>query len=567
MSRTLRIALAQINTTVGDIRGNRRKIIAWIARARKAGADLVAFPELSAAGYPAEDLLLRREFLEDCRASVDAIAPHTKGIVAVVGFPGLRDTTYNCAAVIANRKIAAVATKIHLPNYGVFDEKRYFTPGDRACVLRMGGVKIGVSICEDIWYEDVPRVQAYEAGAHVLLNISCSPYHAGKGAEREDLMRRRALSNNCFVAYLNLVGGQDELVFDGHSVVIDPNGKVVARGEQFSEDLVVADLDCAEARRRGHRRTAAEALISTRTVNLGVAPRGSRKALSPRVNESMPRLEEIYAAIVTGTRDYVRKNGFKRVVIGLSGGIDSALVAAVAVDALGREGVVGVSMPSRYSTPGSITDARKLAANLGIEFLKIGIEDAFRAYLRTLRSTFRGLAGDTTEENIQARIRGNILMALSNKFNYLVLTTGNKSELAMGYCTLYGDLAGGFAILKDVPKTLVYELSAYRNTIGKPVIPRSTFTKPPSAELRPDQKDEDTLPPYAILDPVLDMYVVKDMAVDEIVARDYDRRLVESIARQVDGNEYKRRQGPPGVKITPKAFGKDRRMPLTSRYR
>jgi NAD+ synthase (glutamine-hydrolysing) len=473
----------------------------------------------------------------------------------------------NAAAVIAGGRTATMVDKIHLPNYGVFDEKRYFVPGDTACVLKMGGVKVGVSICEDIWHEDVPRAQAEWAGAEVLLNISCSPYHAGKGAEREDLMRGRALANNCFIAYLNLVGGQDELVFDGYSMVIDPCGRIVARGEQFSEDMVLADLDCAAVPSRRRKSPAAATMLSTRTVDLGIAPRVQRKPLPARVKDSMPRLEEIYSAIVTGTRDYVHKNGFKKAVIGLSGGIDSALVAAVAADALGRDGVVGVSMPSRYSSPGSIADARKLAANLGIKFLKIGIEGAFKAYLKTLRGTFRGTTPDTTEENMQARIRGNILMALSNKFNHLVLTTGNKSELAMGYCTLYGDLAGGFAILKDVPKTLVYELAAYRNTVGRPVIPRATFTKPPSAELRPDQRDEDTLPPYAVLDPVLDMYVVDDMGVDEIVARGFDRALVERIAGQVDGNEYKRRQGPPGVKITPKAFGKDRRMPLTNRYR
>jgi NAD+ synthase (glutamine-hydrolysing) len=627
----LRVALAQVNLTVGDIEGNQRKIIAWIARAKKAGADVVAFPELAVAGYPAEDLLLKREFLRDCLESIGAIAPHARGIVAVVGFPRLDDSTQspvarpahglahgeargsvrNSAAVLAGGKLAALIDKIYLPNYGVFDEKRYFVPGGAAAVLAMGrskrrgkggraggrmggkvaGVKVGVSICEDIWQEGVAKAQAGGGGARVLLNISCSPYHAGKGCERENLMRERALANDVFVAYLNLVGGQDELVFDGHSVIIDPNGNVVARGKQFREDLVIADLeipDGGRARRAaGGARLGAplggeSAAIPVKTVavehafgahrpTVGGTVNGttSRTAagVPARVPEPMDRLEEIYAAITLGTRDYVLKNGFKKVVIGLSGGIDSALVAAVAVDALGRGGVVGVSMPSRYSSPGSITDARKLARNLGIKLLRVGIEDVFKACLKTLRGVFAGAPRDVTEENIQARIRGNFLMALSNKFGWLVLTTGNKSELAMGYCTLYGDLAGGFAILKDVPKTLVYELAAYKNALGKPLIPRATFTKPPSAELRPDQKDEDSLPPYSVLDPVLEMYVVDEMTVDEIVAAGYKRPMVQRVARLVDGNEYKRRQGPPGIKITPKAFGKDRRMPLTNRYR
>jgi NAD+ synthase (glutamine-hydrolysing) len=562
----IRIALAQVNLTVGAIADNRRKIAAWIVRAKRAGADVVAFPELAVSGYPAEDLLLGREFLEDCMLAVAGLAAGVKGIVAVVGFPRLAAGVHNSAAVLAGGRLAGVFDKIHLPNYGVFDEKRYFTPGRQAGILKMGGVRIGVSICEDIWREDVARAQAGPGRADILLNISCSPYHAGKGGERESLMRQRALANGASVAYLNLVGAQDELVFDGHSVVIDPDGNVVARGKQFCEDLVIADLDPA---RPGRRRpeAAREDTIDVTTLDVGIAPRPKKRLVRAGVARPMDRPEEIYAAIVTGTRDYVRKNGFKRVVIGLSGGIDSALVTAVAADALGAHGVVGVSMPSRYSSRGSITHSRQLARNLGIEFMTIGIEDAFKAYLRTLKRPFRGLAPNAAEENIQARIRGNILMALSNKFGWLVLTTGNKSELAMGYCTLYGDLAGGFAILKDVPKTLVYELAAYRNTLGKPVIPEAIFTKPPSAELRPDQKDEDTLPPYAVLDPVLEMYVVGDMTVDEIVAAGYGRALVRRIARSVDGNEYKRRQGPPGVKITPKAFGKDRRMPLTNRYR
>ncbi len=564
----LRMALAQINLTVGDIKGNRRKILIWAEKAKKARADIVAFPELSISGYPAEDLLLRREFLEDCRKNVEAIAACIKGIIGIVGFPYLSDGVHNAAAVIVNGQVSPVYNKIHLPNYGVFDEKRYFKPGDKACVLRMGDARIGLSICEDLWLEDVAEAQARQGGAQILLNISSSPYHAGKGSERENLFRERAIANNAYVAYVNLVGGQDELVFDGHSMIVDPDGNVVARGRQFHDDLIIADIDYARVRRPAKSKTQTSTrVIPVETFDIRACPRPHGRAIVSKVERPMERSEEIYTAIVTSTRDYVRKNGFKKVVIGLSGGIDSALVAVIAVDALGKDGVVGVAMPSRYSSLGSVTDARKLARNLGIKFMRISIEGAFKSYLKTLGGVFRGLARDVTEENIQARIRGNFLMALSNKFGWLVLTTGNKSELAMGYCTLYGDLAGGFAILKDVPKTLVYELAAFRNTRAKPVIPQTVFTKPPSAELRPNQKDEDTLPPYAVLDPVLDMYVVKDMAVDDIVSAGYDRSLVARVARLVDGNEYKRRQGPPGVRLTPKAFGKDRRMPLTNRYR
>jgi NAD+ synthase (glutamine-hydrolysing) len=564
----LRIALAQVNFIVGDIKGNRAKILAWTEKAKKAGADIVAFPELAIAGYPAEDLLLRRDFLDDCLTSLGTIAKRVRGVWVVVGLPRLSDGLRNSAAFVGKGKVAALCDKIHLPNYGVFDEKRYFTPADYACVIKFGAARIGLSICEDLWFDDVARAQVRRGGAQVLLNISSSPYHAGKGGEREDIFRERATTNDAYVAYVNLVGGQDELVFDGHSLVIDPDGDVIARGRQFCEDLVVADLDCSRVRRPARARLGSGAsALAVRAFDTKSGPVAHRSAIEPSIAKPMDRLGEIYGALLVGTCDYVKKNGFSKVVIGLSGGIDSALVAVIAADALGRGSVVGVSMPSRYSSAGSVTDALALARNLGIKFMKLPIEDAFKSYLRTLGGVFKGLRSNAAEENIQARIRGNILMALSNKFGWLVLTTGNKSELAMGYCTLYGDLAGGFAILKDVPKTLVYELAAYRNAVGKPVIPQAVFTKPPSAELRPDQKDEDTLPPYAILDPVLDMYVVRDMAVGEIVDAGYSRRLVGHVARLVDGNEYKRRQGPPGIRLTPKAFGKDRRMPLTNRYR
>jgi NAD+ synthase (glutamine-hydrolysing) len=564
----LRIALAQVNLTVGDIEGNSAKILRWTEKARRKGADIVAFPELALSGYPAEDLLLRRRFLEDCRSALERIAGKIRRPAVIVGFPDRSDAIRNSAAVIGEGRVITIVNKIHLPNYGVFDEQRYFKPGDGTCVLVAGTSRIGISICEDIWHEDVSEAQVVSGGAQVIVNISCSPYNVGKGAEREVLMKERATAHRAYVAYLNLVGGQDELVFDGHSVIFDPSGAVLARGKQFDEDLVIADIDVKRAgdsaRRRGRRRGGS---IPVETVEIGLPARPRRKPAASRTARRLGKTEEIYKAIVTGTRDYVKKNGFGRVVIGLSGGIDSALVAAVAVDALGKAKVTGVSMPSRYSSDGSIRDARRLARNLGIELLNVNIEKIQRLYLESLKPLFKGRPADETEENIQARIRGNILMALSNKFGWLVLTTGNKSELAVGYCTLYGDLAGGFAILKDVPKTLVYELARFRNSRGEAVIPKAIMTKPPSAELRPDQKDEDSLPPYEILDPILDMYVVHDLGVKEIVGHGFDRETVIEVAGLVDGNEYKRRQGPPGVKITPKAFGKDRRMPITNMYR
>jgi len=567
-SSIIRLALAQVNLTVGDVRGNTRKVLRWIDKADRQGADIVAFPELTLAGYPAEDLLLKKRFLEDCRSALELLAGKVRGPVAVVGFPSLGDGTHNSIAVIHRGRIGGICNKIELPNYGVFDERRYFSPGKHACVLALDGVRIGLSICEDIWLEEVTAAQVAGGKARIILNVSCSPYNVGKGAQREALMKARAAANSAYVAYVNLVGGQDELVFDGHSLVVDPEGRILARGKQFEEDLVVVDLDVSSLKRRpGRRHRAMVGAIPVKTVKLGAHLRSRRRKIAPSARRPLDRLEEIYTAIVTGTRDYVRKNGFDKVVIGLSGGIDSALVAVMAADALGKESVVGVSMPSRYSSPSSITDARKLAKNLGIKLMKVGIDGIFTSYLKTLKATFKRHPEDVTEENIQARVRGNILMALSNKFGWLVLTTGNKSELAVGYCTLYGDLAGGFAILKDVPKTLVYELAAYRNLIGRQVIPNSILTKAPSAELKPDQKDEDSLPPYEVLDPVLNMYVVEDMGVRDISEQGFPRSLVKQVAGMVDGNEYKRRQGPPGIKITPRAFGKDRRMPMTNLYR
>ncbi|MGQ9603094.1 MAG: NAD+ synthase [bacterium] len=556
----MRIALAQMNPIVGDIDGNGSKIIHWIKKARRYRVDLIAFPELVICGYPAEDLLLKPGFVKRCHEAIKEIARQVEGTVAIVGFPRQEGLLFNSAAVIANGDLVGYVDKVELPNYGVFDEKRYFTSGEIASVVEIDGKLIGVSICEDIWEANVPAAQA-GAGAQLLLNISCSPYHIGKGKERHDLMARRACENIAWVAYLNLVGGQDELVFDGHSIVVDPGGNPVAIGRQFEEDLIIADIEIGSSQQRIES-------IRSEGINLLKVSQSLEKQ-KPQIKRKIPRqlgrIEEIYKALVVGTRDYVRKNGFDKVVVGLSGGIDSSLVAVIASDALGVDKVIGVSMPSRYSSKESISDARKLAKALGMKFVRIDIDPIFQTYLDAVSGVFRGLPHDETEENLQARIRGSILMALSNKFGYMVLTTGNKSELGVGYCTLYGDLAGGYAILKDVPKTMVYELARYRNAKEK-VIPESVFVKPPSAELRPNQRDEDSLPPYEILDPILEMYVVKDMSIGEIVESGYPEEVVVEVVRKVDRSEYKRRQGPPGIKITPRAFGKDRRMPITNLY-
>jgi NAD+ synthase (glutamine-hydrolysing) len=564
----LRIALAQVNLRVGDIAGNSKKILKWAERAGNLQADIVAFPELAISGYPPEDLLFKKYFLADCFAAVQELARRIKNITAVVGVPHGTKEVFNSAVVIGGGRIISVCNKVHLPNYGVFDEKRYFKPGRKTCVFSLNGTRVGISVCEDIWSEDVPAVQSWEGGASILLNISSSPYHVGKGTARASLLMQRAVANNAYVAYVNLVGGQDELVFDGQSMVVDPKGGLMAMGRQFAEDLLVVDLEDIPGREKtkvGWERRGQSLRVDS--VEHTAAQRKRRKAIEPRLEKPLQVLPEIYAALVLGTRDYVRKNGFKKVVVGLSGGIDSTLVAAIAVDAVGKDNVVGISMPSRYSSEHSISDARDLARNLGIKLHTVEIENIFKSYLDTLAPAFKGTETGIAEENIQARIRGNILMAFANKFNWLMLATGNKSELAVGYCTLYGDLAGGLAVLKDVPKTLVYHLARHRNRRRKKVFPESVFTKPPSAELRAGQLDEDTLPPYEVLDPVLGMYVEEDMSIDQIAGEGYNRSLVVRVANLVDGNEYKRRQGPPGIKITPRAFGKDRRMPITNLYR
>ena len=575
--RTLRIGLCQINTTVGDIEGNTKKILDYIAKGKRMGADLLVFPEMAVTGYPPEDLLLMTKFIEANSKAVKTIAKATSSITAIVGFVNKEGDIFNSAALLHNGKMIDVYSKTYLPNYGVFDEDRYFQVGKENFIFTLKSTPIGLSICEDLWYPGDPiRTQALYGGAELIVNISSSPYHAGKSTFRDKMISTRASDNMAMVAYCNLVGGQDELVFDGGSLIIDQKGDLLIRGKQFEEDLVLSDLDMeAVFRMRLHdprirKEKHAEEEKGLRNIKLPDKNHSIRKRppLPNRDSKPLDRLAEIYAALVLGTGDYIRKNGFQRVLIGLSGGIDSALTATIAVDALGKKGVVGVTMPSQYSSQGSIEDSELLAKNLGIRLIQIRITEIFQAYMKTLSPSFKGLRPDVTEENIQARIRGNILMALSNKFGWLVLTTGNKSEMSVGYCTLYGDMAGGYAVLKDVPKTLVYELTKFRNKKeGKAMIPKNVFLKPPSAELRPNQKDEDSLPPYPVLDPILQAYVEEDKGVEDIAKMGFKENMIKEVIQMVDRNEYKRRQSPPGVKITHRALGKDRRLPVTNKYR
>ncbi|MCL4466500.1 MAG: NAD+ synthase [Chloroflexi bacterium] len=572
-TRSLRIALAQINPTVGDLAGNTAKIADYLERARAAGADLVAFPELAVTGYPPEDLLLKPQFVRDNLAQLRRLAATCHGITAVVGFVDLADDLYNAAAILHDGEIVGVYHKEYLPNYGVFDEERYFRRGGESPIFSLRGTTFGVSVCEDIWYPVGPPTRQAMAGAEVLVNINASPYHAGKRLFREKMLATRAADNSAIVCYVNTVGGQDELVFDGASAVFDQQGQIVARAVEFAEELLVADVDAEAVFRarlhdpRRRQAIAAEPTASQSAVLADVAAR-ERPPLEARLAAPLEAPAEVYQALVLGTRDYVHKNGFQKVLIGLSGGIDSSLVAAIAADALGPEQVMGVSMPSRYSSAGSKDDAVALADNLGMAIKTVPIEEMFGAALHTLAPSFQGTEPGLAEENLQARLRGNIMMALSNKFGHLVLTTGNKSEMATGYATLYGDMAGGFAVIKDVLKGEVYELCRYRNTLGeKPVIPPAVLEKPPSAELRPDQKDSDSLPPYPILDPILHAYVEEDRSAEEIVALGCPEETVRRVIALVDRSEYKRRQAPPGVKISPRAFGRDRRLPITNRYR
>jgi NAD+ synthase (glutamine-hydrolysing) len=598
MTARFRIAMAQINMTVGDFEGNTRRIIERLEEAQNLGADVVSFPELAITGYPPEDLLIKSDFIDENRSCLHEIARHAAGTAAVVGFVDSGDHLYNAAAVLSEGRIAGVYRKMRLPNYGVFDEKRYFQPGIESPVYVIHGVPVAVNICEDIWAPGGPLLAQALAGALVAININGSPYSAGKWRVREEMLKTRARDYAIAIAYNNLVGGQDELVFDGLGVIIDAAGRVVARGPAFEEGLIAVDLDIQAIRgiRRYNPIRTGDALQSEGvrapvftlsrdplphaegTTPAGPSPAGgeaggqdagTRAPLSGSpVSDPPEEVEEVYRALVLGTRDYVRKNGLRTVVLGLSGGVDSSLVACVAVDALGPESVKGVTLPSRFTSEASRRYAQELADALGIELLELPIDPAVAAYERILTAPFAGRKPDVTEENLQARVRGNLLMALSNKLGWLVLTTGNKSEMSVGYATLYGDMAGGFAVIKDVPKTLVYRVARWRNVRdGRPVIPQGVLERAPTAELRENQTDQDTLPPYDVLDPILRFYVEDDRSAEEIASLGYDPGVVARVIAMVDHSEYKRRQAPPGIKITPKAFGRDRRLPITNWYR
>jgi NAD+ synthase (glutamine-hydrolysing) len=571
--KKLRLALGQLNMTVGDIDGNTDKIISAIKKAKLHECDIIAFPELSITGYPPEDLLLKPSFINRNLQALSRVAQASENIISIVGFVDKIEDIYNAAAVLLNGKILAKYHKNFLPNYGVFDEVRYFQRGNEIILLNIEGYKIGLSICEDIWYPENPiNVQAIE-GAELIININASPYHIGKGKFREDMLKVRARDNLVSIAYVNLVGGQDELVFDGNSMIVGPDGSVLTKGKSFEEEIIMCDINLDAIFRqqlKDNRLRNLRAMYRreeiVKEVKLDYRIKDKLETIPQKTILDRPEIEEIYKALVTGVRDYIYKNGFEKVVIGLSGGIDSSLTATIAVDALGKENVKGVLMPSQFTSKESIEDALKLAENLGIETFTLPINDIFEKYKEELKDIFKGLKPDTTEENLQARIRGNLLMALSNKFGWIVLATGNKSEMSVGYATLYGDMVGGFAVLKDVLKTKVYELAQYRNSISC-VIPDRVLDKPPSAELKPDQRDEDELLPYPILDEIIMLYVEEDMPVQDIIRMGFDRHSVEKVVKMIDRNEYKRRQAPIGIRITHRAFGKDRRMPVTNKFR
>lgn len=585
----VRVALAQVDARVGDFSYNAGLVEKYIELAREAGADIVLFPELVLPGYPPEDLLLKNDFLRKNRQALMRVVKKTRGITAVVGFAEKDGKKlYNAAAVASHGKLLGTCRKAALPNYGVFDEKRYFDAGSTPVCLRIsgkssnqtdgashvasnfalrGGVNFGLTVCEDLWDADGPgKTLCGAGGARVLLNISSSPFHSGKGKERIDLLRARARQYNAYVAYANLVGGQDELVFDGHSLVVSPAGEVLAQGNSFEEEIIFVDLEIPPALQTRHKKIA--------TLTTPSVERESYPDLPTRQKfRKKSGIEEIHDALVLGTRDYIVKSGFQKVAVGLSGGIDSAVTAAIAAEAVGPENVTGALMPSPYSSKGSVDDSLELARRLGIHTLTLPIDRGMKAYGAILKDTFKNLPPGIAEENIQARIRGNLLMALSNKMGWLVLTTGNKSEIAVGYCTLYGDMAGGFAVIKDLPKTRVYELARFMNRRAKkdggpiPIpIPKAIIDKEPSAELRPDQKDSDSLPPYEILDRILLHYIEKDWDLARLKKLGYPEEVLKRVVRLVDQNEYKRRQSPPGVKLTPKAFGKDRRLPIVNRF-
>ena len=572
MDRVLRIGLAQVNPIVGDLAGNARMIADRIAEARDKGVDLVCFPELALTGYPPEDLVLKPSFVRDNLKQLKHVVESTQGISAVVGFVDDDGDIFNAAAFIHDGELRAVYHKVFLPNYGVFDEERYFTVGHRCPIIEQNGIRIGLTVCEDCWYPAGPMAWQAEKGAELLVNINGSPFHAGKRVERERMVADRAIDYGAFVAYVNTVGGQDELVFDGNSVVFGPRGEMLAHAASFEEEMLVCDIDAGTVpfhrplEKIRHEAEGAERLeLDVTEIPIVSKSPASRSKLEPRLATPLDGAAEVYAAVVLGTRDYIRKQRFKKVVIGLSGGVDSALAAVIAADALGPENVIGVRMPSRYTSAESLEDAEQVAELLGIQLMDFPIEPAHRGFEQIIADVFKGTKPGTAEENIQPRIRMTILHALSNKFGYIVLSTGNKSEIATGYGTLYGDIAGGFAVLKDLTKTTVYELCRYRNAIGR-VIPDRVINKPPSAELKPGQKDVDSLPPYEELDPILRGYVEEDLSPEELVAAGHNPKTVERVIELVDRSEYKRRQAPPGVKITPRAFGRDRRMPITNRY-
>lgn len=576
--RKIRLALAQINPTVGDIDGNKSKILEYIDKAKSFGADIVLFPELAITGYPPEDLLFKPHFIAKNIEAIQEIAQHVpETIVAVVGFVDEDSDIYNAAAVINGGKIHAIYRKNYLPNYGVFDEMRYFQKGSRGLVINMNDIRVGVTICEDIWYPGGPaRLESLLGDAQIILNLSASPYYIGKLSWRERMLSVRANDNLAAVAYVNCIGGQDELVFDGASLVVNEKGEIIGRAKQFEEDLLIADVDLVsidkarlkDPRRRQDKHAFKDLHTELEIVDIPFKHIEQKPEIENRIEKFLDTVAEVYNALVLSTRDYIYKNGMRKAVIGLSGGIDSTLVACIAVDALGAENVVGVSMPGPFSSEHSKEDAKLLAENLGIKYLTIPIIDVYNTFLKTLEPVFEGRHFDITEENLQARIRGVILMALSNKFGWIVLTTGNKSENSTGYSTLYGDTAGGYAVIKDVYKTFVYQLAEYVNQkAGKEIIPRRVFEKAPSAELRENQTDQDKLPPYEILDEILKLYVEEDHSISDIVSEGFDEETVRKVAWMVDANEYKRRQTPPGPKITHRAFGKDRRLPITNAFK
>ena len=558
---SIRISIAQINTSVGNIEANESKIIQYIKQASNQESDIVIFPELAITGYPPEDLLHKPHFVEKNMVSARKIAQSTENICAVYGFVESDNKLYNSAAVSHDGELISTSRKTLLPNYGVFDEKRYFSTGENPDIYAMAGLNIGINICEDIWFDSGPTKTQSELGAELILNINASPYHQNKNLDRVKMLSEKAKTNDVYIVYANMVGGQDELVFDGGSTITNCRGRIIHELGQFQEKIATYDLNIPSKHQTnvtGHKRI----FISEQKNHVKPVIEST-----PDV-QSMSEIEQIYNALVLGTRDYVRKCGFEKVLIALSGGIDSSLVAAIAAKALGPENVIGLSMPSVFSSDGSKSDAKKLSENLNIDMKTIEINPIFESFINSLSIEFLETEWDSTEENIQSRIRGNLAMAMSNKFNLLVLTTGNKSEMAVGYATIYGDMAGGFSVLKDVSKSTVYKLCKYINEQNRsPIIPISVINKPPSAELRPDQKDSDTLPDYSILDPILSLYIENDMCLDDIVNEGFNRSTVSEIIKLVDRNEYKRHQSPPGIKITSKNFGRDRRMPISNQFK